>query len=153
MLHMTEKRVVRNWTDADAEIIRTLITDGKTYGQIGELLGATRNSIAGAADRFGIRANKVTKRPNTHVARPKAMREIDARIAAQARAQAKADLLTAPKSGDGTPLLDLKSRQCRWPVAEDATGLTLFCGEQTSEISAPWCPHHHALAYRAKIGG
>lgn len=45
----------------------------------------------------------------------------------------------------GTPLLDLKANQCRYPTGFD--GMTLFCGEPRRDATSSFCSHHHTIVW------
>jgi hypothetical protein len=41
-------------------------------------------------------------------------------------------------------LFDLKSRECRWPVRDNARGVAdLFCGEAVAYEGCSYCSEHH----------
>ncbi len=47
---------------------------------------------------------------------------------------------------DGVSLLDLRNRQCRWPLGDMIEPATRFCGGDTL-VGASYCPTHRAMAY------
>ncbi len=54
------------------------------------------------------------------------------------------DYLAEPLGG--VSLLDLGSRQCRWPLGDMIEPATRFCGGDTP-VGASYCPTHRAMAY------
>ena len=51
-------------------------------------------------------------------------------------------------------LLDLKSRQCRWPVRDNARGVAdLFCGEAVAYEGCSYCNEHHKRSRQAQHQG
>lgn len=150
---IVEKPARRARTQADADQIKSMLVEGKSHREVGEYFGASRNSIAGVCDRFDIRAETLTRRPNNHVrnprapiATPKTQRNAQTKNVANGDAKAHTEL-DARTTGDGVPLVDLSPRQCRWPVGEEAGGRTLFCGAASKPGGGSWCPHHHKLVY------
>ena len=154
-----DKPIKRAWTQADADVIRAMLIEGKTYREVGAQLGASRNAVAGVCDRFGIRAATLTSRANNHVRNPKELvsktkakkRRTQAdhvadHAAAKARASATAQQLARGEHGGGIPLWELGSRCCRFSTGETEDGRILFCGE----IAAPgvaWCTKHRERVY------
>jgi len=48
-------------------------------------------------------------------------------------------------------LFDLTNTSCRWPVGDPGTADFFFCGapEAALDQSRPYCPAHHAIAFRS----
>ncbi len=154
------KQLKRNWNPEDGEIIRSMVSQGRTYSEIANHFGVTRNSVAGAADRFGARSCAMTSRPNNHVRKPvkqpitnDIQKKDEVRVSqydeAKKRAARRIEMMTTGQHGRGSPLFELGHRCCRWPTGEDENGRILFCGEVT-EPSKSWCMTHGALVFRKK---
>ena len=47
---------------------------------------------------------------------------------------------------DGVSLLDLRDRQCRWPLGDRIEPATRFCGHDALTGDS-YCPTHRAAAY------
>jgi hypothetical protein len=154
------KPLKRNWKPEDGEIIRTMVSEGRTYSEIATHFGVTRNSIAGAADRFGARSCAMTSRPNNHIRKPvkqpirndnsnRAVVHPSQSVEARDHTAQNIRTVTQQPYGKGTPLLELGPRCCRWATGEDENGRILFCAAETSP-SISWCKTHGALVFRKK---
>ncbi len=47
---------------------------------------------------------------------------------------------------EGVAFMDLRRRDCRFPLGERDEPPTLFCGEP-ARAGSPYCQHHHRIAY------
>jgi hypothetical protein len=56
--------------------------------------------------------------------------------------------LKSPTGEDGVPVLEAKSRHCRWPLGTYSGKTELYCGDETARIGASYCANHTAMAYR-----
>ena len=146
------------WTDEAVETVERLAAEGKSAGQIAVVLGVTRNTIMGKANRCGIKLHGprwpgfgVSRGPKPERA-PRARREIAPKPFAGALAVAPRAIVCVE-----TPLTDrlgaadahaaLRSRDCRWPIGEtDADDFHFCC--QPARLGFPYCEDHTAKAKR-----
>jgi hypothetical protein len=133
--------------------------EGKSQSEIAEDLGITRNAVAGHVDRLrraGVEMIRRTSRyfsdyalangfvkDRVRSARKRAAPKRQVRVSLPKPVQEVAG--TCPHSPAPPPfrhikLLDLKRRQCRFPL-DDGT----FCGRQAK---GSWCPYHREICYR-----
>lgn len=140
----------KRWDDSDdAQLRRMWNEEGLSSGDIGYVMGRTRNSVISRVRRLGLqmRANVKTapriKPRKNYSERPRRAKVLK--------------LLPMPLPGDVRPLLgsawdalpgvtpvalvDLESGMCRWPIGE-ATPY-LFCG---AHADGSYCPYHAALS-------
>lgn len=145
--------------------------EGKTSSEIARIVGVTRNTVIGVANRaqrkgllegrakvFPVARRK--PKPEGNIA-PKAVPEkprLTVPVLAMARAplpdvedtmMIEPALPPADTSGTtGVPLMAIKGMQCRAVLPHKGEdGLAMFCGQQTSSALRSFCDHHHALYY------
>lgn len=148
------------WKEDDLQTLRTMRGDGASMGQIADVLGCTRNAIAGLVNRLGLALpKKRAVRPRTEApprARPNMM-TINARaarrdpfkaprppIAPENRAERPADM---PECR--TTFEELSPGGCRWPEG-DATPY-LFCDAPVLKDRS-YCACHCKLAFAPTPG-
>jgi GcrA cell cycle regulator len=130
----------KKWSERDTETLRKLAKTGKSYKQIGEILGYTRNACIGKARREGIckapsdltpRAKKFVPKPVTKAVPPTPI---------PPDIKAPAMLLI--------PMMELTSNNCRYPIGEDEN--TLFCGLPRHR-GRPYCKQHADVCYKPML--
>lgn len=113
------------WDEDNIEKLKKLRSNGKTFGQIAEILGTTRNSVAGALRRH-----------------------VDLRKDAPRVTPVKA---LPAKPGNAAPVgnavLDLTHWQCRWPIGDPRTPQFKFC-DGARAVGVPYCTTHMKLSYQ-----
>lgn len=140
----------KHWNDADdADLRRMWDVEGLSSGDIGYVMGRSRNSIIGRVRRLGLQM-----RDNTKTApRIKPRKNYSQRP----RRAVVLKLLPEALPGDLRPLLgsawealpdvapvalvDLESSMCRWPIGEAKP--YLFCG---AHADGSYCAYHAALS-------
>ena len=150
------------WTDERVAELKRLWTEGKSAGQIRDILsgGLTRSAVIGKVHRLKLPKRAATgasaqRRPKPHGNRgqPK-VNAIVASAAARAR--------IAPPAFEPEPfdaetdvgiditkrvgLMDLTSHTCRWPVGADTGAKQMFCGCRKGKDAGPYCLEHTAKA-------
>lgn len=158
------------WTDRRIEALREAIREGLSSTQTGLLLGCSRGAATGKAHRLGLLFRAVNE--DTGKQRAIRLERRRALYAARKPAQAPFNALATsmspnkrlPSSGHlsasealpnskPTPLLDLKPRQCRWPIGPShppgEMERTLFCGA-AADPGEPYCCAHGQLAFGRK---
>lgn len=155
------------WTEAEDKTLRDGCANGYPFGQIAKILGHTRSSCIGRANRQGIKtpsvariAKPVTARP----AKPPAPRLVGhvghiGQIKRPAFDVAPAEIVDAtpkkwPKPIPPTAItfMDMKPDQCRMVLWDDATPpeSRFYCG---APVKAPtsWCPACFVLVSDPRI--
>jgi len=126
------------WLDEEDEVLRREWRN-MSGTQIGRLIGRTKNAVIGRAHRLGLRklAPQVKLLPVEHPAAEPAEPAKPAEPARQARGRR------------WMPLLELRSRDCRWPdqVRDLSAKATRFCGAPAIPGSS-YCGQHHRHSKR-----
>lgn len=135
------------WADEDKKRLATLVGEGQTLGQIGVVLGRSRNSIAGMMNALGLKSQsgKVfsdkpinRKRKNTYTAKE---------FLAEAKQEAKpmpALTIVRPQEATKDPY---GSSTCQWPIGHPNAEEFRFCGDARTQ-GKPYCQAHCDIAYR-----
>lgn len=114
------------WTDERIEQLKVLWAEGRTTGEIGKLLGVSKNAVVGKAHRLGLKG-----RPSP------IKRTAESRPAAPPRRQPEKQMRS---------LVDLSAHTCRWPIGDPKEPGFHFCGAPTIP-GKPYCAEHSAIAY------
>jgi GcrA cell cycle regulator len=144
-----------SWTDDRVSLLRRLWGEGRTAAEIAkELGGVTRNAVIGKAHRLKL-SNRVSpiqqnKKP---ASKPVHERKISsdqssASVVVSVMKSAPVRLKPEIKTGHLLSLMDLKPRQCRWPVGDPHEEAFGFCGCE-SISGLPYCSDHAKVAYQA----
>ena len=134
------------WTEEREAELRKLWKEGRSAREIGNAFGVGRGCITGKVRRLGLQARIARINPLQVARRQEAIKTgamppkppPPAPFAVMTLAEANA-------AGLRTPLMDLQSGMCRWPVNDDRNHL--FCGQQWMGEHGPYCAHHRAYAY------
>lgn len=159
------------WTSERMDLLRRRWAEGHQASQIAkELGGVTRNAVIGKVHRLGLAGRAGPSRPpptrrqirdraraaRQETASPVYPFSIKPATAAQKQAgrAAFADALDASRAltpllidGAAVGVLGLRARMCRFPIGEVRAEGFGFCARAAGG-EGPYCPDHHALAYR-----
>lgn len=169
------KNYMGSWTEKEDEYLLSLIKEGYSFSRIADLMGCTRNAVAGRTHRLKqyrsipkvpvserkTMAKKATtlkekvpvKRKSTSITRKKKPMvktavQIDPQIILCAMEQAE-DVEIVIKDEIEVPgclLINLEDHQCKFAIGEDHNKRYRFCGAKTKENSK-YCPEHHAKCH------
>lgn len=131
------------WPKEKEDRLRVLWLQGLSCGQIGKVLGKTRNAICAKVDRMGLpeRLNP-NQRARTGVRAAKPTQRLPA-------PKAEADPITprgAPKNTRNLRFIDRKPNQCAMFCDGEQGANGFVCGEET--VAGAWCSHCVRLVYR-----
>ena len=118
------------WTDERLEELKKLWAKGLSISQIGELLGVSRNAIAGKAHRMGL-----PKRPSP-ISKPKAEKP---------KVEPVVEEQDLPLRLELRQLVWSRSKCC-WPTGDPKKNGFVFCGD-TVVPGKPYCLPHCQEAY------
>ncbi len=132
------------WTDEQVEELKHLWEKGLTTGEIGKILGVSKNAVVGKAHRLGLNSRPSPIRRNDE----------DRNITETTDQNEKKKILKSTviqKSADKEKkkfitVNDLTSSSCRWPIGDPKDEDFHFCGKQ-SLPDKPYCEEHAAIAY------
>lgn len=138
-----------SWTNDQQETLAALLSDGRTFSEIGAALGKSRNAIAAKIDRTPALKNMPERRRDNMAAGKGGWRSPRQK---DPPAPPPAPPPTAPpprmpKSRE-LRLADLLNSECKWPGDHDSSipGGYPFCGHATGDPLASYCPYHARLA-------
>ena len=128
-------------TENQLDKLRALAKTGKSFQQIGDILGYSRNACAGKAHR-----EKITKAPTDLTPRPNVFIKPAARpfrmiIRAIKPPPPDVKAVDMPL----VTMMQLTSNNCRYPFGEDED--MLFCGKPRHRGS-PYCLEHAEVCYK-----
>ena len=131
----------KKWTAKELDKLRALAKTGKSFQQIGDILGFTRNACIGKARR-----EKITKAPTDLSPRPKVFIKPAARpfrmiIRAVKPVPPDVKAMDMPL----VTMMQLTSNNCRYPIGEDED--MLFCGKPRHR-GRPYCLEHAEVCYK-----
>lgn len=152
------------WSEEQIEKVRQLWKCGLTAREIADKLGGarSRNAICGLIDRKGFAGGTPPRggRPPKPKAPKNQVRVCPQKVAAAraARKMPPAKVRVAPPAlsavpqprGDRSGLMQLKSKDCRWPYGDPGQSDFHFCGAPIAGENiedTPYCLGHARLAY------
>ena len=159
------------WTDENKRRARELWVAGHSAKKIGEIMGCSRNAIAGLISRIGLFRTKRSRNSTP----PYSRRDSSGRYTTAGQVMQSA-LVRKPLPGkrrsDGTPatvkdapmpqasdaasssyrkegtltLMELRRDTCRWPIGDPQSFDFGYCGATTDGV-CPYCLIHKRVAY------
>lgn len=127
---------VKEWSSEDLALLRNLWGGQLSSGQIGRLLGRSRDSVSGKAHKLGLPTKK----------HPDGIHVQGLRKRRNAAPPPDRDLKQVPELESLNRLLaDLEMHECRW-VTAGVGAEALFCALAADEPYG-YCKTHHKLAY------
>jgi GcrA cell cycle regulator len=112
-----------SWNDEKIQRLKKLWSDGLTTGEIGKLIGVSKNAVVGKAHRLSLKG------------RPSPIKRQDVKAPAAKKVETR--IFT---------LVDLSAQTCRWPIGDPKHEDFHFCGKGVSP-GKPYCAEHCAAAY------
>ena len=159
---MLERRKDMSWTDEKIAELKRLWLEGKSTGEIGKIIGMSKNAVVGKAHRLGLesRPSPIKRSDDAENVKETTPKAGKAEKAGKATKEGKADSVnevdkvspTAKKScskedgGKGVTLVDLNMHTCRWPIGDPKDPDFHFCGKEV-ELGKPYCEEHLAQAF------
>jgi len=128
------------------ELIIKLWNEGKTGGEIAEVLGATRNSILGFVHRLRAKGHELKEREGRVTIRKEAKKPVknDEFCVKINTDDVVSRYFRQPKRGKTLMFLDHSS--CRFITSYDEENVAIYCGERVDKTS--YCKHHASLCYQ-----
>lgn len=129
------------WNEERSDLCNAMLLNGATYGAIADVIGTTRNAVAGYVKRQQPPrperpARKADDQP-VRVKRKYMKRHNDGAAPAP---------MPMPEPVDGgIPTIELTARQCRFVLSADAPWH--HCGQDTP-LGSAWCEHHRRTVYQ-----
>ena len=147
------------WTPELIKDLKKLWKKGLTTGEIGRLIGMSKNAVVGKAHRLGlesrpspIRREKVEV-PKVKKSTAPVWKHVVSMEKQEKESQAvqlNTDKLSKPskKNGKvkGVKLVDLKPTSCRWPEGDPKDPDFHFCGKEALPGKS-YCEEHSQVAY------
>ena len=140
----------KKWEEEDDRRLAEMVASGAPFSIAAYQLGRTRNSCIGRAHRLGLTGG-VNARPRTAPRigppRPPAKLRVIEPVPIEAIFAPAIDPVE-PAAVDGSTILTISHRQCRWAIGEgDVIGRHIFCGKATDGVSS-YCCRHKRLSFR-----
>ena len=151
-----------SWTDEKIAELKRLWLEGKSTGEIGKIIGMSKNAVVGKAHRLGLesRPSPIKRNEDAESVKaqaPKASKEEKPVKAGKAEKGDSANKVAevgsvarkASSKGDGdkgVTLVDLNMHTCRWPIGDPKDPDFHFCGKEV-ELGKPYCEEHLAQAF------
>jgi hypothetical protein len=140
------------WSETDRQEVAALLLAGKSAALIGRLIGLNRNQVIGRLYRDRELHRLIGKKYSAvRIVRDKKPSKPSKHPSKRKDCQEKSAVLPAPLGLPGmrqVPLLRLRSRECRFAVAEDHSviGNHLFCAVPCAP-DATYCKYHEAICH------
>ena len=152
------------WTDENKAALRRMLAEGKTFTEIGAVLGCTRNPAIGQAHRMGIQTRRKGLAPMVRITKVETRRTPFAprvETPSQPLRFGPMPVIEMPAiipmpSSPPEPgarraqvtLLDAAFGQCRWITRRDPkrAGRDIICADATLP-GRSWCAEHHARCF------
>jgi GcrA cell cycle regulator len=151
-----------SWTDEKIAELKRLWLEGKSTGEIGKIIGMSKNAVVGKAHRLGLesRPSPIKRSENAEGVKAEAPKAAKAEKTVKSDKTEKGDSANktaevggaAKKygskgdSGKGVTLVDLNMHTCRWPIGDPKDPDFHFCGKEV-ELGKPYCEEHLAQAF------
>lgn len=144
------------WTPEEvAQVTKLWVEDGLSYGEIGKVMGKTRNAVLSKINRLKLPPRihaRVTKKTEAKPHGQKGQPKVNAIVAAT-----RARIAPPPEPFDAETdigidvtrrvgIMDLTSHTCHWPVGADTGAKQMFCGCRKGRDAGPYCMEHTAKA-------
>lgn len=146
------------WTPELIKDLKKLWKKGLTTGEIGRLIGMSKNAVVGKAHRLGLESRPSPIRREKVVA-PKSQKvnKADLKVAVSSVEDQKEEVqsvLTEKMTkqakkhikSKGVKLVDLKPTSCRWPEGDPKDPDFHFCGKEALPGKS-YCEEHSQVAY------
>lgn len=164
------------WPDEKVALLRKLVAEGRSGGEIGRALGKSRCAVLGKISRLEIAGGKIERRGATLKQGSAPAKGVAARPAPSmpaVKASQTSPVAGVPLARRGRPayskmfgpvvtkplpepvpfvtvarigLLQLNSQTCKWPIGDPQAAGFGFCGHAPRENS-PYCEYHARAAY------
>ena len=134
--------------DATKQQIKALWTEGKSGGQIADIIGITRNSVMGAIHRMKIKGEELPLRaphmPRLKLSKPRASPTKPKLTLAQIQERSVVDMVFDFPDNHVT-IMALKTNSCRYIVTQGDVTETRYCGQNIARSS--YCKTHYRMCY------
>jgi len=164
-----------NWDETEVLMLRRLIKEGRSFSQIEQLIGKSRNACIGKASRLGItilnapwkndpnyvnqkKRNKIASAQRREERRKEREREErraepDRKIKDNPKALPPQFIPTVSRDPLNLTMAQLSLPelpiQCRY-ICNDDMSAPLYCGHSTHKGTS-WCAFHHARVFTARV--
>ena len=139
-----------DWTPEKIKELRRLWAKGLSSGDIGRLLGVSKNAIVGKVHRLELesRPSPILGGKEEIPDPPKKTVSKKATKSAKKTAPSKkaTEKKTIEEEKEGTQLVDLTPNSCRWPMGDPKNADFVFCGKKVVPGKI-YCAEHCAVAY------
>jgi len=121
--------------------------EGKTYTEVGMLLGISRNAVAGYANRNNI---KFGRRKEVVLPKGKILEERIKKIVDKRKERIERIINERKDYKGPVRLQDADRYHCRWPEGYEKAGVPLCCGRVVVDGS-PYCELHRTMTIKRKV--
>lgn len=145
-----------SWTPELIKELKKLWKKGLTTGEIGRVIGMSKNAVVGKAHRLGLESRPSPIKREEAPKKEKASRVIkkvtkpvpkkEQQVAVETAEPVKAVKKTKSGKNKGVKLVDLKPTSCRWPEGDPKDPDFHFCGKEAVPGKS-YCEEHCAVAY------
>ncbi len=145
-----------SWTPELIKELKKLWKKGLTTGEIGRVIGMSKNAVVGKAHRLGLESRPSPIKREEAPKKEKASRIVkkvtkpapkkEQSVAVETAEPVKAVKKTKSGKNKGVKLVDLKPTSCRWPEGDPKDPDFHFCGKEAVPGKS-YCEEHCAVAY------
>ena len=116
---------------------------GKTFVELAEIVGITKNAIAGRIHRWKV-AQGITERTDNNKKPRRA--KIQPKITKCYKKKQK-EIIQPYICGEPVAIMDLRARHCRYPINDGKP--YMFCGEDNNGNES-YCDYHHKMCHSGR---
>lgn len=145
-----------SWTPELIKELKKLWKKGLTTGEIGRVIGMSKNAVVGKAHRLGLESRPSPIKREETPKKEKVSRLVkketkpapkkEQPIAVETAEPVKTVKKTKSGKNKGVKLVDLKPTSCRWPEGDPKDPDFHFCGKEAVPGKS-YCEEHCAVAY------
>ena len=129
-----------DWTEEVINQLKQMWNEGKSTGEIGKILGVSKNAVVGKAHRLGLESRPSPIKRSENVESGESKKK-ETKPKPKKAAEPKKE-----KKKDGVSLLELTSASCRWPIGDPKDADFHFCGKEVVP-GKNYCEKHMAEAF------
>jgi len=129
-----------DWTEEVINQLKQMWNEGKSTGEIGKILGVSKNAVVGKAHRLGLESRPSPIKRSENIENGESKKK-ETKPKPKKAAEPKKE-----KKKEGVSLLELTSSSCRWPIGDPKDADFHFCGKEVVP-GKNYCEKHMAEAF------
>jgi len=145
--------MIFNWTMKALDTLRAMHAEGKTFLEIGNAIGISRNAVAGKAHRLKLplrdQSFSASKRWAQTERTPRVKKPTKPFLITNKRERKPPMQLRVVTVPDAVPVPLIERTGCCYPTTTEKPHL--FCNQPTGEKTGDYCAFHYKLMYPRSV--